>query len=59
MPVECRSDWVGWSGSFWSGSRDLNSRPLDPQIGELVVSCAPEPRFTDWGDGCDRHVIAH
>jgi hypothetical protein len=34
-----------------SGWRDLNSRPLDPQIGGLVVSCAPELRFMDCGGG--------
>jgi hypothetical protein len=32
-----------------SGWRDLNSRPLDPQIGGLVVSCDPELRFKDCG----------
>ena len=41
-----------------SGWRDLNSRPLDPQIGGLVVSCDPELRFKDCGGGrdplCDR-----
>ena len=32
-----------------SGWRDLHSRLLDSQIGGLVVSCAPEPRFKDLG----------
>jgi hypothetical protein len=27
----------------------MNSRPYDPQIGGLIVSCAPELRFKDWG----------
>jgi hypothetical protein len=30
---------------------NLNSRPLDPQIGGLVVSCDPELRFKDCGGG--------
>jgi hypothetical protein len=30
---ENRSDEVGRRRSVWSGWRDLNSRPLDPQIG--------------------------
>jgi hypothetical protein len=38
MPVEYMSDEVGWDGSVWSGWRDLNSRPLDPQIGPLRLS---------------------
>ena len=38
-------------GQTLSGWRDLNSRPLDPQIGGLVVSCAPELRFMYCGGG--------
>jgi hypothetical protein len=33
MSDEYRSNWIGWRPSVWSGWRDLNSRPLDPQIG--------------------------
>ena len=38
-------------GALRSGWRDLNSRPLDPQIGGPVVSCAPELRFKVSGGG--------
>jgi hypothetical protein len=38
-------------GLLPSGWRDLNSRPLDPQIGGLVVSCTPERAIKDWGGG--------
>jgi hypothetical protein len=42
-----------------SGWRDLNSRPLDPQIGGLVVLCTPEREIKDFGGGVKRHVIAY
>ena len=32
MPVECRSAQGRMEWIVWSGWRDLNSRPLDPQL---------------------------
>ena len=40
---------LGGKAKPLSGWRDLHSRPLDPQDRRSVVSCAPEPRFMDWG----------
>jgi hypothetical protein len=46
MSVECRSDQVGWGGVYWSGWRDLNSRPLDPQISAACPRTSADVQFS-------------